>query len=160
MCNLFDLKGLRTDLKISQYEVAELLGLPQSSISAMENGRTKISQETIDKLVERYGINPDDYMMEASTYIRNGVVKGRYNGNFNVVSKCDSKITTMYEKMLKDCSDRYEAERKDREAAEAKLKDAESKVEDFRTRLEKATALIYELKLLLIKNGVDVDIKM
>lgn len=60
----FALKKVRQDKNLSQVEMATLLNLPQSSISAMENGKTKISQHIINTLVERLQIDEDAYWID------------------------------------------------------------------------------------------------
>lgn len=82
--NLFNLKRFRQDFKLTQTQLAEILHIPQSSVCAMEKGRTRVSDSYINLLVERFGINRVNYEegdTRSSIYIRsNG---GNNNGMYN-----------------------------------------------------------------------------
>lgn len=52
---MFDLKRFRKDFKLKQSELQEILGIPQSFISKIENGKEPFPQIHYDKLCDRFG---------------------------------------------------------------------------------------------------------
>lgn len=52
---LLDLKKLAFDLRLTQQDLTEVVGVAQSQISAMMNGKREIKEEHIKRLKERYG---------------------------------------------------------------------------------------------------------
>lgn len=61
---MFDLKKLRKEKKVSQKDLAEELGVGQSFISQMENGKDPVPKTVIAKLVDLYNIeNISDYQI-------------------------------------------------------------------------------------------------
>ena len=67
MAQKFDLKKFRQSMGLKQSELAAILGLPQSSISSMESGKTQVSQVYINRLVEKMGItNIEEFYYDAS----------------------------------------------------------------------------------------------
>lgn len=73
----FNLRQLRNSLNITQAQLAEILGVPQSSVSSMEKGRTRVSLEYIKILEERFGINRRDFENdEPIVYVQNSGNKG------------------------------------------------------------------------------------
>ena len=81
MAMTFDLYRLRKDYKLTQKDVAKMLSLPQSSVSAMENGKTAVSQRVKDILSAELSIeNIDNYNVRENVSINNNHVNGNYNG--------------------------------------------------------------------------------
>lgn len=85
---VFNLRKVRTAHKMSQQQMAEILKLPQSSISAMENGRTPVNQNYIDVICTTLDLNAEDYMDEESSVFVSRV-KGNFNGYNNNISTGD-----------------------------------------------------------------------
>lgn len=49
--------GIRLELKMTQEQFAELVGVKQSFLSRLENGEQNITIETLQKLAQRAGAN-------------------------------------------------------------------------------------------------------
>ena len=82
----FDMKKFRRTFGLKQSELAAILGLPQSSISSMESGKTQVSQVYINRLVEKMGItNIEEFYYDAteSVNIHNEGNVGDNNGYNN-----------------------------------------------------------------------------
>ena len=77
MAQKFDLKKFRQSLGLKQSELAAILGLPQSSISAMESGKTQVSQVYINRLGEK----KESTNIEEVDYDVNEIVESQNEGN-------------------------------------------------------------------------------
>lgn len=79
----FNLKTFREDHHLTQIDIAKALDVPQSSISAMESGRSRVSSIYIDTLVKKFKVeNVEQYYIADSpdtTVIRNN--RGRNIGS-------------------------------------------------------------------------------
>ena len=65
--NMFDLKRFRKEQKISQTELARLLGVGQSFISQVESGKDPIPESLILKLKEIFNVeNISDYYIKGN----------------------------------------------------------------------------------------------
>lgn len=58
------LKLERKKAKISQYKLAELVGLTQSQISKIENGKRDLRNNEIIKISKALDINPEEIFIE------------------------------------------------------------------------------------------------
>lgn len=58
------LKQIRTNKNITTYELSELTGIPQSTISKMENGKRKIETESLQKLAVALGASVNEFFDE------------------------------------------------------------------------------------------------
>ncbi|MBW5456571.1 MAG: helix-turn-helix transcriptional regulator [Clostridium botulinum] len=58
------LKQIRTNKNITTYELSELTGIPQSTISKMENGKRKIETESLQKLAVALGVSVNEFFDE------------------------------------------------------------------------------------------------
>lgn len=58
------LKQLRLSRNITTYELSELTGIPQSTISKMENGKRKIEAESLQKLADALSVSVNDFFDE------------------------------------------------------------------------------------------------
>lgn len=61
---LNNLKTLRERNKFSQQNIAEYLGIDQTTISKIEKGDRQITVDMLDKLACLYGIQSSDFMSE------------------------------------------------------------------------------------------------
>lgn len=98
----FNLRRLRTDLRLKQSDVAQTLEIPQSSVSAMENGKTTVSPAYIDKLQEVYNIdNIDDYYDELDIVRihnnrgNNNGYNNHYNNQMGLDAETVAKMATL-----------------------------------------------------------------
>lgn len=148
----FDLKRLRTDLKLKQTELADALNLPQSSVSSMEKGKTRIHQDTIDKLESIYNVtNIEDYYIEDEhpVYINNEGASGSNNGYKNLsISPVD--IETMYKTRIEMMIEEL------RESNE-RTKRMEERYDIVTQEKSKLQERIIKLLMLCAKNGIDCE---
>lgn len=62
---IFDLKRFRTERKVTQKELSELLARPQSFLSAIEHGKRSAPPGMLDMLAEAYKVeNISDYLSD------------------------------------------------------------------------------------------------
>lgn len=61
------LKQIRTNKNITTYKLSELTGIPQSTISKMENGKRKIETESLQKLADALGVSINEFFDEGDT---------------------------------------------------------------------------------------------
>lgn len=97
----FNLLRLRTTLGLKQSQIAEVLKVPQSSISAMENGKTQVSDAYIQTLQQVFNIeNINQYYDEVDqtrVVIKNN--RGVNNGYGNVNQKGGANDALILEKL-------------------------------------------------------------
>lgn len=77
----FDLKKFRRENRITQGEIADYLGVRQSYISQLEQGRKSLSSEKIERLLS----NPDWSYTEATFKIEGDSIQ--QNGGTNNIGK-------------------------------------------------------------------------
>lgn len=65
-------KGFRENLKLTQEQVGEKLGLTKKQVSNYESGRNSIRIETFYKLCNIYNIDPSEFVLEAIKYLKDG----------------------------------------------------------------------------------------
>lgn len=151
MARQFNLKRLRSDLGLKQSEIAEALEVPQSSVSAMENGKTVVSPIYINKLQVKYQVaNIEDYFDEVEVVrIQNN--KGTNNGYKNTVTTAMDaetisriiEIKKDVEVMIHNYEDRLQKVEAKRDALEIENKALHNKLTAF--------------QVLCAKNGIDFE---
>lgn len=148
MAMIFDLYRLRKDYKLTQKEVAKMLSLPQSSVSAMENGKTAVSQRVKDILSAELSIeNIDNYNVRENVSINNNHVNGNYNGYVNG-AVVDDQLQAKIDLILKDVSSLVERR-------EERISALESRIDTLQEQLLQKNEEIMNLKLLLLQNNIE-----
>lgn len=153
-----DLAKLRKEKGLKQSELAEILGVPQSSISAMENFKTNVSQTYINILIEKLSIdNINDYMVERdeSFYFNSENNQGDGNGyNTNVQKGLSNAAETLLiskvallEKGLDGINDKL-GER---------LKNADAKRDELDKEIRELNHKLMALALRCAKNNVEYE---
>ena len=148
MAMTFDLYRLRKDYKLTQKDVAKMLSLPQSSVSAMENGKTAVSQRVKDILSAELSIeNIDNYNVRENVSINNNHVNGNYNGYVNG-AVVDDQLHAKIDLILKDVSSLVERR-------EERISALESRIDTLQEQLLQKNEEIMNLKLLLLQNNIE-----
>ncbi|MBQ2980066.1 MAG: helix-turn-helix transcriptional regulator [Bacteroidaceae bacterium] len=148
MAMTFDLYKLRKDYKLTQKDVAKMLSLPQSSVSAMENGKTAVSQRVKDILSAELSIeNIDNYNVRENVSINNNHVNGNYNGYVNG-AVVDDQLQAKIDLILKDVSSLVERR-------EERISALESRIDTLQEQLLQKNEEIMNLKLLLLQNNIE-----
>lgn len=148
MAMTFDLYRLRKDYKLTQKDVAKMLSLPQSSVSAMENGKTAVSQRVKDILSAELSIeNIDNYNVHENVSINNNHVNGNYNGYVNG-AVVDDQLQAKIDLILKDVSSLVERR-------EERISALESRIDTLQEQLLQKNEEIMNLKLLLLQNNIE-----
>lgn len=148
MAMTFDLYRLRKDYKLTQKDVAKMLSLPQSSVSAMENGKTAVSQRVKDILSAELSIeNIDNYNVRENVSINNNHVNGNYNGYVNG-AVVDDQLQAKIDLILKDVSSLVERR-------EERISALESRIDSLQEQLLQKNEEIMNLKLLLLQNNIE-----
>ncbi len=147
MAMTFDLYRLRKDYKLTQKDVAKMLSLPQSSVSAMENGKTAISQRVKDILSAELSVEDiDSYNVRDNVNINNNHVNGNYNGYVNGAI-VDEQLQAKIDLILKDVS--LLVERR-----EERISALESRIDSLQEQILQKNEEIMSLKLLLLQNNI------
>lgn len=148
MAMTFDLYRLRKDYKLTQKDVAKMLSLPQSSVSAMENGKTAVSQRVKDILSAELSIEDiDNYNVRENVSINNNHVNGNYNGYVNG-AVVDDQLQAKIDLILKDVSSLVERR-------EERISALESRIDTLHEQLLQKNEEIMNLKLLLLQNNIE-----
>ncbi len=148
MAMTFDLYRLRKDYKLTQKAVAKMLSLPQSSVSAMENGKTAVSQRVKDILSAELSIEDiDNYNVRENVSINNNHVNGNYNGYVNG-AVVDDQLQAKIDLILKDVSSLVERR-------EERISALESRIDTLQEQLLQKNEEIMNLKLLLLQNNIE-----
>lgn len=148
MAMTFDLYRLRKDYKLTQKDVAKMLSLPQSSVSAMENGKTAVSQRVKDILSAELSIEDiDNYNVRENVSINNNHVNGNYNGYVNG-AVVDDQLQAKIDLILKDVSSLVERR-------EERISALESRIDTLQEQLLQKNEEIMNLKLLLLQNNIE-----
>ena len=148
MAMTFDLYRLRKDYKLTQKDVAKMLSLPQSSVSAMETGKTAVSQRVKDILSAELSIeNIDNYNVRENVSINNNHVNGNYNGYVNG-AVVDDQLQAKIDLILKDVSSLVERR-------EERISALESRIDTLQEQLLQKNEEIMNLKLLLLQNNIE-----
>ena len=148
MAMTFALYRLRKEYKLTQKDVAKMLSLPQSSVSAMENGKTAVSQRVKDILSAELSIeNIDNYNVRENVSINNNHVNGNYNGYVNG-AVVDDQLQAKIDLILKDVSSLVERR-------EERISALESRIDTLQEQLLQKNEEIMNLKLLLLQNNIE-----
>ena len=136
---------------MKQSEIAEVLEVPKSSVSAMENGKTVASPIYVNKLQANYQINNIDEYYDEVELVRISNNRGTNNGYKNTVnSGVDS-----------DTASRISEIKKDVEAILHTFEERLKKVEDKRDELEAENRQLHRqltaFQVLCAKNGLDFE---
>ena len=125
-----------------------MLSLPQSSVSAMENGKTAVSQRVKDILSAELSIeNIDNYNVRENVSINNNHVNGNYNGYVNG-AVVDDQLQAKIDLILKDVSSLVERR-------EERISALESRIDTLQEQLLQKNEEIMNLKLLLLQNNIE-----
>lgn len=142
---VFNMQRFRTERHLSQKQLADILKIPQSSISAMESGRTRVNQTYLNTLKNNFTFNVEDYMEEESTvFVKN--VKGNNNGQNNgngLDSEGMKSMERMMNRMLGNAErelSRYDSLMERYQALEAENR--------------RLTIRVHELEILLLRNNI------
>lgn len=99
------LRKYRMDYGYSQECVAEFLGVSQKTYSNMENDKSNISFETIQKLIEYYNI--DISSLDVSKFISEGKLEQAFHAGDNS-SVHGNTVNTISEKLIQQMEERIE----------------------------------------------------
>ena len=154
MAQKFDLKKLRLSKGLKQSELAAILGVPQSSISAMESGKTQVSQVYINKLVEKMAIhNIEDfyYDVDESVNIHNEGYVGDNNGynnykNVTTSTSTDAIMITKISVMERDLSELKEM-----------LHKKDSRCDELQKEVMHLTRQLTAFQVLCARKGLDFE---
>ena len=151
MAQKFNLKRLRNELGLKQSEIADVLHLPQSSVSAMENGKTEVSQQYVKQLQAHFNIrNIDEYYDEVEV-VRITGNRGNNNGYKNVLTSGVDPETVSNITAIKKDVDTIKGDYEDR------LKRAEKKRDELDAEIRELHRQITEFKVLCARNDLDFD---
>lgn len=154
MAQKFDLKKFRLKLGLTQNELAVVLHIPQSSISSMENGKTKVAQTYIDILAEHFQVdNMESFYteIEDKIQINNENCSGNNNGYFR-----DCTAPGIYDEVLLERFDKLEKEFEEYKARERERVDKlERECELLRLENKSQMTQLFNLKLACVENGID-----
>ena len=161
----FNLRRLRTDLRLKQSDVAQTLEIPQSSVSAMENGKTTVSPAYIDKLQQVFNIdNIEDYNDELDIVRihnnrgNNNGYNNHYNNQMGLDAETVAKMATLDQNvshLLSDFNERIIRLENKRDELEQENKELHRQLTAFQVLCAKNGI---EFEQILAKWGQDVKI--
>lgn len=145
---VFNMRRLRRERGLSQQKLAEILGIPQSSISSMEKGKNRIAPDYIATCATTFNIDPNDYMEDEKMVFVD--IKGSHNvgnGENNDVGMTPEtiKLLTSVESQLIKTNNRSEEQRE-------KISD---KVNLLHEENAKLIRYVSYLQLTLAKAGIE-----
>lgn len=154
MAQKFDLKRLRLSKGLRQSEMAAILGIPQSSISAMESGKTQVSQVYINKLVEKLAISNIEefyYDVDESVNIHNEGYIGDNNGynnykNVTASTSADAVMITKISVMERDLGELKEMLRK-----------KDNRCDELQNEVMRLTRQLTAFQVLCARQGLDFE---
>lgn len=151
MSREFNLKRLRNDLGVKQSEIASILDIPQSSVSAMENGKTVVSPTYIDKLQSKYQINNIEDYYDDVEVVRIQNNRGTNNGYKNTLtSALDAKTISSIVEIHKDVSLILSS-------YEERLRNIEKKRDELENENRQLHRQLTAFQVLCAKNGIDFE---
>lgn len=147
----FNIRKLRKNKNLTQQDIADVLKVPQSSVSAMEIGKTNVSEKYIEILENTYNIKKEDYMEEdrrSFVYLRNA--RGNQVGEMENSSfqYDDCKPNKEVQQILVGLNDK----------AELRIEKLEKDLDELRKENKKLIDENTKLKILLAKNSIEFDI--
>lgn len=134
------LRKFRLDQGLKQGEMAEILGVPQSSVSAMEHGKTNVAIVYIRKLEAKFGKELVDNYYETTKGVVMKNIRGKNNGYRNVLQEgmdagTIAKITAIEKDLgsVKESLDTLSGEQKSaKDKADAENRVLREMIADFR----------------------------
>lgn len=154
MATRFNLNRLRTDLGLKQSDIAEVLQIPQSSVSAMENWKTNVSQAYVNTLVHKFGIsNIQDYYEEyESINVTNNSGSGNgTNNKVQIPGSSDPLVLARLTSIEKDV-DTLSGRTQER------IEKLENKVDELERENKQLLHQLTEFKILCAKKGIDYEV--
>ncbi len=150
-----DLAKLRKRAGMSQRQLADLLQVRPSFLSAIENGRSRLPEEKERRIMEIFEIDSlEDYVIDTVTDVAPGIVT-----HSHVVDQNDSfthLLTHFHDLAHKNASSCHDAEAAARIEFLTKRNDRLSqRVDDLRDEVDRLKEENLRLKELLVKNGID-----
>ena len=144
----FNIRKLRKNKNLTQQDIADVLKVPQSSVSAMEIGKTNVSEKYIEILENTYNIKKEDYMEEdrrSFVYLRNA--RGNQVGEMENSSfqYDDCKPNKEVQQILVGLNDK----------AALRIEKLENDIDEIRKENKKLIDENTKLKILLAKNNID-----
>ena len=96
------IRRLREQEKLSQFELAERLGIAQATLSSIESGETKkVDFELMDKICKEFDVDFEYFTSE----IINNVEKAEYSNigyNNGIINNISEKLIEQYEERIKE----------------------------------------------------------
>lgn len=154
MATRFNLNRLRADLGLKQSGIAEVLQIPQSSVSAMENWKTNVSQAYVNTLVHKFGIsNIQDYYEEyESINVTNNSGSGNgTNNKVQIPGSSDPLVLARLTSIEKDV-DTLSGRTQER------IEKLENKVDELERENKQLLHQLTEFKILCAKKGIDYEV--
>jgi len=95
------LRKLRMDSNYTQEYLAEVLGVSQKTYSNMENNKTAISADTLQKIAEEYGIEVADLLQDGKIVVQNNSSKDSSTGGI-IYNHMSEKLIEQYEARIEE----------------------------------------------------------
>ncbi len=152
--NRIDLVKLRKRGGISQRELADMLQVRPSFLSAIENGRSRLPEEKLEKIKEIFELSSlDDYMLDGT-----GESNGTVPPHTHIMDQSDSLTTLLnhfHELAHRNSQRAHEPENEERIDFLEKRNDRLSeRLDDLREEIDRLQKENYRLKELLLKNRI------
>ncbi|MDU2108605.1 helix-turn-helix transcriptional regulator [Clostridium sp.] len=98
------LKSIRIEKGLTTYELSELTGIPQSTISKMENGKRKIETDSIQALAKAFNVPISDFFDEKniSTNINNTDTNDEFDEETRAIARDMKNLSSSKKQLLKE----------------------------------------------------------
>lgn len=146
----FDLKKCREALHLTQQQVADLFKIPQSSISAIENGKQEITLAQIKLLESNYEFKLIDYLTEVearSISFQNSRGKLLNESREGIDSKAHKEVVEMFQNANQSYMGSLDRHYTELQKANEKIQTLQDEARQFEKQL-------LELRLALATKGI------
>lgn len=96
------LKLIRIEKGLTTYELSELTGIPQSTISKMENGKRKIETDSIQLLAKAFNIPVSYFFDEKYIHTNNASTDEEFDEETRAIARDMKNLSSSKKKLLKE----------------------------------------------------------
>lgn len=165
----YDVAKLRKELGLNQKELAAAIGIKQSFLSTIENGKSNMPADKLERLALLCQPRSlDDYIMEPAdsssaadhhqhshtSQVETLALRDLLNYFHSQAHKEQDEHHAMMHRQLHSLQERNDRLTEKNDHLQQKIEDSQSKLEEVRSELQRAQTEILRLKTLLLNHGL------